>query len=102
MTIQPLTGILIAGVLVLTVLTMLMWHRLTGGAWRNYSAGKALMSLLGVQTCILSLATVTTWFGDWPGKPWFYIIVYTLLIGAMLQVAYTILDTHRKAQKIDH
>lgn len=102
MTIQPITGILIALVLVLTLVTMGVWQHLTKGAWRNYSAGKALMGLLGVQTAILTLATATTWFGEWPGRPWMYIVVYLLLAGAQARIAWTIYNTHKHPERIDH
>jgi hypothetical protein len=95
MTIQPLTGILIAIVLALTIVTMGVWHYLSRGAWKHYAAGKSLMSLLGVQTAILTLAAATSWFGEFPGRPWAYIIVYLLLIGAQARIAWTIYEIHK-------
>lgn len=96
MTIQPITGILIALVLALTITTMGIWHQFTRGGWRKHDSGKAIMSLLAVQTAILTLATATTFFGEWPGRPWMYITVYLLLIGAQARIAWTIYDLHRQ------
>lgn len=43
MTIQPITGILITIVLLLTLATMLIWHFLTKSGWRHHDSGKAIM-----------------------------------------------------------
>lgn len=96
MTLQPITGVLITITLLLTVATMIMWHTRTSGAWKQHESGKALMGLLAVQSAILTLATATSIFEVWPGRPWMYVTVYLLLIGAMARIAWTIWDAPRK------
>src|SRR5699024_7791814 len=96
MTLQPITGTLITIVLVLTVATMIMWHTRTSGTWKQHESGKALMGSLAAQAAILTLAPATSIFEVWPGRPWMYVTVYWLLIGAMARIAWTIWDAPRK------
>lgn len=96
MTIQPLTGILIAVVLILTLSTMCTWHIVSKGSWHHYPAGKALMGLLAVISAITALATASSVWPEFPGRPVAYVVIYVLLIGAMTYILWTILATNRR------
>lgn len=96
MTIQPLTGILIGAVFLVTVVVMVGWHVLSGGVWRRWAAGRAIMGLLATQSAITLLATASSFFPGFPGRAAIYIAVYFLLIFSMGWVGWTIWSEHAK------
>lgn len=96
MTIQPLTGILIGIALLETLVVMLGWHRITRGGWHGFPAGRVLMGLLGTQAAILTLAAASSFFPGFAGRPYVYIILYLVLIGAVGRLGYTIFTEQRR------
>lgn len=99
MTIQPLTGILMSVALLETLIVMIGWHGLTGGTWTRFPAGRVLMGLLAVMAAILTLASFSGFFPAFPGRPWVYIGLYTLLIGVLGWLGYTIFREQQKHNK---
>ena len=99
MTIQPLTGILMSVALLETVIVMIGWHGLTGGGWTKFPAGRVLMGLLAVMAAILTLASFSSFAPTFPGRPWVYISLYTLLIGVLGWLGYTIFREQQKHNK---
>ncbi|OIH81970.1 hypothetical protein BLJ79_21670 [Arthrobacter sp. UCD-GKA] len=96
MTIQPLTGILMAVALTETVVVMIGWHRMTNGAWTGFPAGRVLMGLLGVLAAILTLATISSWLPGFPGRPWIYVGLYMSLIVVLGWLGWTIFREQHK------
>lgn len=96
MTIQPITGIMISIVCVLTLVVMVYWHLLTKGAWWQWTAGRAVMGLLGTQSAITALAAASSFFPAFPGRPIVYLVLYGLLILAVGGIGWAIRAEHRK------
>lgn len=96
MTVQPTTAILMAIVLVETVIVMFGWNWITRGAWTDFPAGRVLMALLGVQSAILLLATLSGFFPAFPGRPYIYLGLYSILIFVVGWLGYTIIREQRK------
>ena len=101
MTIQPLTGVLVALVLIFTAATMGTWHYVSGGSWRNYAVGRAFMGLLAVQATIVALALATMVFGQFPGRPWAYVVVYAALVGAQVRIWWTAFTALRHPERLN-
>lgn len=96
MTIQPLTGILIAVACLSTMGVMIGWHCLGRGAWRRWAAGVTLMGLLAVIAAITALATASSFFPAFPGRATVYIALYVLLILSIWAIGWTIFREQRK------
>lgn len=90
MTVQPTTAILMAVVLIETMTVMFGWHWITRGAWTGFPAGRVLMALLGIQSAILLLATLSGFFPAFPGRPYVYLALYSILILIVGWLGYTI------------
>jgi len=99
MTVQPTTAILMAIVLVETVIVMFGWNWITKGAWTGFPAGRVLMALLGVQSAILLLATLSGFFPAFPGRPFIYLGLYSILIFIVGWLGYTIFREQHKHNK---
>ena len=99
MTVQPTTAILMAIVLVETIIVMFGWNWITKGAWAGFPAGRVLMALLGVQSAILLLATLSGFFPAFPGRPYVYLALYSILILVVGWLGYTIIREQRKHNK---
>ena len=99
MTIQPWTGLLIGLAMLQTLVIMIGWHGVTYGAWARFPAGRVLMSLLGIMWAILTLATVSSFFPFFPGRPWIYLTLYAILNVALTALGVTIIREQRKHNK---
>lgn len=99
MTVQPLTAILMGVVLVATVSVMILWHSATRGAWTGFPAGRVLMALLGVQSAILALATASGFFPTFPGRPYVYLALYSMLIVVVVWLGVTIWVEQKRNHK---
>lgn len=99
MTIQQFTGILMSVALLETVIVMIGWHGLTGGTWTKFPAGRVLMGLLAVMAAILTLASFSSFATTFLGRPWVYIGLYTLLIGVLGWLGYTIFREQQRHNK---
>ena len=99
MTIQPWTGLLIGLAMLQTLVIMIGWHRVTHGAWARFPAGRVLMSLLGIMWAILVLATASSFFPAFPGRPWIYLTLYAILNVALTALGVTIIREQRKHNK---
>lgn len=95
MTIQPLTGILMAAALTETLVVMVGWHVMTRGVWTTFPAGRVLMALLGVMGAILALAAASSFFPYFPGRAWVYIILYAVLVCVLACLGWTIFREQR-------
>jgi len=96
MTVQPLTGIMISTVCVLTLVVMVYWHLLTRGEWWRHTPGRAVMGLLATQTAITALAAASSFFPTFPGRPIVYLALYALLILAVGGIGWAIRSEHKK------
>jgi hypothetical protein len=96
MTIQPITGILVAIVFAETVTVMILWQYLTRGAWVGFPAGRVLMGLLAVMAAITALAAGSMFFPAFPGRPLVYLGLYTMLIIAVGSLGFTIIREQRR------
>ena len=99
MTVQPTTAILMSIVLVETIIVMFGWNWITRGAWTGFPAGRVLMALLGVQSAILLLAAASGFFPVFPGRPYVYLALYSILIFVVGWLGYTIFREQRKNNK---
>lgn len=99
MTIQPWTGLLIGLAMFQTIIIMVGWHGVTQGAWSRFPAGRVLMGLLGIMWAILTLATASSFFPAFTGRPWVYLALYLILNVALTALGYTIIREQRKHNK---
>lgn len=95
MTIQPLTGILMAVEFFSVLIVMIGWHVLTRGSWRHWAAGVSLMGLLATIAAITALASVSSFFPMFPGRALAYIILYSLLIVTTWLIGWAIYRAQR-------
>ena len=96
MTIQPLTGILMAVALAEILAVMIGWHFMTRGVWTTFPAGRVLMGLLAVMGAILILATASSFYPSFPGRAWVYIGLYAGLVGVLGWLGWTIFREQRR------
>ena len=99
MTIQPLTGYLMGSAMLLTLIIMIGWHAVTYGRWVGFPAGRVLMSLLVVMFSILTLATASSFFPEFPGRPWAYVVLYAILNVSLIALGVTIIKEQFKRNK---
>lgn len=88
-------AVIITIVAATTLSVMIAWHARSRGAWRHYTAGRAVMGLLVIQFVILANAAVSTRVGAYAAKPLVYGGLYIILEGAVLGIGVAILTASR-------
>lgn len=70
--------------------TIIYWHRITRGTWKQWPAGRSLMYLLLIIAFGFGYGVLNQFLGDYPAKPYVGFGVYTLFIAALLVIRLTI------------
>jgi cation transport ATPase len=90
-----LNAIIMGLVCVATLFVMVRWHLIGHGAWRCYSSGRSVMTLLACITAITALACVSTFTGPFPARPYIYTVLYCALLVAVSLIGSAIITAQR-------
>ncbi len=95
MTIQPITGILMALACLSTLGVMGILQFMTRGAWRRYGAGAALMGLWATIAAITGLAATSSFWPGFPGRGMVYVVLYCVFILSIWTTGFVIIREQR-------
>lgn len=92
-------GLLILAVAIVSAYNAIYWWAATRGSWRDWPAGRSLMALLISLALMASTAAFTVLIRyDYPGKRFWYALLYTLVLISLIYVGHTIHAEIRKGR----
>lgn len=99
---SPLFIVALIGIVALVALeTVVYWHVVTGGTWRDWPAGRSLMYLLLIIAGGFGFGTLNQFLGQYPARPLVSFALYALFISALIVIRLTIRAEVKRGNKQD-